>query len=384
MTNKNELGQFDTPKHISSSLMSLFPYHYDFFIDLGAGLGNLSHQFHQRNGALVELDLVRVKNLQKNSNSNINVIHSDVLDSSLNLNQLSEGYEKVLYLSNPPFHRKSSGYKFTYFDSLNTGTPFHQLDIAFLDKVLSSMNSKSSVAFIVSAPFVEFEKYKNEREKFINSFDFIEVIRLDMKTFAQAEVQSYAIIGHVISATLAQKILLKSMDVQGKITDVLDITHEQAIVSLSYSYHKDVQYLKDLIGKGFKTVGDFNIELSRGSQSKKYFHDLGKDFIHTTDLVNQYLYLDSHEFDERFSAAEQNDILISRVGRRSILRQSLVKKGGKVFTDSVYRLKTETKDNDLIWKSISSEVGQKWRALHAQGKCAKYLTCSAILSIPVI
>lgn len=384
MTNKNELGQFDTPKHISSSLMFLLPCHYDFFIDLGAGLGNLSHQLHQRSGALIELDFDRFKNLQKISNSNINVIHSDVLDSSLNLNQLSAGYEKVLYLSNPPFHRKNSGYEFTYFDSLNTGTPYHQLDIAFLDKVLSSMNSKSSIAFIVSAPFIEFEKYKNEREKFIDSFNVIEVISLDMKTFAQAEVQSYAVIGHVISDTLVQKILLKSMDVEGEISDLINITREQAIVSLSYSYHKNVQCLKDVIGKGFKTVGDFNIELIRGSQSKKYFSDLGKDFIHTTDLVNQYLYLDCHEFDQRFSAAEQNDILISRVGRRSILRQSLVKRGGKVFTDSVYRLKTETKDNDLIWKSISSEIGQKWRSLHAQGKCAQYLTRKAIFTIPII
>lgn len=64
-TKKNELGQFDTPPIIASSLLKLFNYNYDLFIDLGAGLGNLSSTLHQNNGVLIELDEQRYNLLRK-------------------------------------------------------------------------------------------------------------------------------------------------------------------------------------------------------------------------------------------------------------------------------------------------------------------------------
>lgn len=381
-TKKNELGQFDTPPIIASSLLKLFNYNYDLFIDLGAGLGNLSSTLHQNNGVLIELDEQRYNLLRKKNNQNLKVIHGDVLDYSINLNSICTD-KKSLFISNPPFNRKKSDYIFSFFENLNIGSSFHQLDIVFLDKVLTSVKNESSLVFIVSAPFVEFEKYENERKKFLECFSFIEIISLDINTFEQAEVQSYAIIAHKTAHNPTQSVCLKSMNIYGEITDLLVVSKNDAIKNMDILFHKQIGFLHKLIGKKFKTIRDFNVSLARGSKSKKYFNDLGKNFIHTTDLVDEYLYLES-DIDERFSLASQNDILISRVGRRSIARQSFIKEGDIIFTDSVYRLKTDIKDNDIIWKSISSEIGQKWRELHAQGKCAKYLTCGAVLSIPVI
>ena len=101
--------------------------------------------------------------------------------------------------------------------------------------------------------------------------------------------------------------------------------------------------------------------------------------------MDLFLYLDNEfKTDNLYSYAESNDILISRVGRRSLARESLVKEGGNIFTESIFRLKTKSQDNQLIWNSISSDIGKKWRELHAQGKCAKYLTRNAILNIPIL
>lgn len=175
------------------------------------------------------------------------------------------------------------------------------------------------------------------------------------------------------------------MNLKGDIIDEISIDESLAKNSLSYLYHKEIQDIRLTVGKGCKILKDFDVSLVRGSQTRKYFDDLGKKFIHTTDLVDQFLYLDNEfKTDNLYSYAESNDILISRVGRRSLARESLVKEGGNIFTESIFRLKTKSQDNQLIWNSISSDIGKKWRELHAQGKCAKYLTRNAILNIPIL
>ncbi|MCD0186975.1 hypothetical protein [Acinetobacter sp. PW68] len=381
---KNELGQFDTPVQIATSVMSNISYNYDFFVDLGAGLGNLSSLFHGEKGIMVELDEDRYSYLKSSKNRNISVINKDVLSEDLFLKEMV-GESSVLFLSNPPFNRKNTGYEFKYFYSLNNGSFFHQLDIAFLDKTLASKTSTSSIVFIVSAPFVESEKYAMERDKFVKEFQSLEIISLDIRTFTSAEVQSYVLIAHPFSGSLSKKILLKKMNLKGDIIDEISIDESLAKNSLSYLYHKEIQDIRLTVGKGCKILKDFDVSLVRGSQTRKYFDDLGKKFIHTTDLVDQFLYLDNEfKTDNLYSYAESNDILISRVGRRSLARESLVKEGGNIFTESIFRLKTKSQDNQLIWNSISSDIGKKWRELHAQGKCAKYLTRNAILNIPIL
>ena len=322
--------------------------------------------------------------MKSSKNRNISVINKDVLSEDLFLKEMV-GESSVLFLSNPPFNRKNTGYEFKYFYSLNNGSFFHQLDIAFLDKTLASKTSTSSIVFIVSAPFVESEKYAMERDKFVKEFQSLEIISLDIRTFTSAEVQSYVLIAHPFSGSLSKKILLKKMNLKGDIIDEISIDESLAKNSLSYLYHKEIQDIRLTVGKGCKILKDFDVSLVRGSQTRKYFDDLGKKFIHTTDLVDQFLYLDNEfKTDNLYSYAESNDILISRVGRRSLARESLVKEGGNIFTESIFRLKTKSQDNQLIWNSISSDIGKKWRELHAQGKCAKYLTRNAILNIPIL
>ena len=111
---KNELGQFDTPVQIATSVMSNISYNYDFFVDLGAGLGNLSSLFHGEKGIMVELDEDRYSYLKSSKNRNISVINKDVLSEDLFLKEMV-GESSVLFLSNPPFNRKNTGYEFKYF-----------------------------------------------------------------------------------------------------------------------------------------------------------------------------------------------------------------------------------------------------------------------------
>lgn len=384
-SNKN-LGQIDTPIHIARSLASTLPHNYDFFADLGAGLGNLSESLASFNGILVEIDIDRFNYLSKSSNILHKPIFSDVLDKKLCLDKYLNPNNRNLYISNPPFCRENTEYNFEFFLDLNSSSSFKQLDIAFLDKVMSSINCKSSLMFIISAPFVAFEKYLIQREKFINSFDSLSVISLDDSIYKDTEVQSYAVIAHKISPKeIRHRISLEKMDAFGEITDQILVTKAEAVRSLCFEYHYKLKVINSLVDSKSKTIGDLNTSLVRGSRSKIHFDYLDLVSIHTTDLKEPFLYLNNTKQYMKFKEANVNDILIPRVGKRALNRESIVKEGTQIFTDSVYRLSSKSKDDtNIIWKSVSSEVGKLWRSMHAQGKCAKYLTREAILSMPLL
>lgn len=381
-----DLGQVDTPLHIVHSLVSLLPNKYDFFADLGAGLGNLSALLPISNGILVEIDVDRFKHLERTLNKLHKPILADVLDENFHLNQHLPSNKNNLYISNPPFCRKKTSYSFDYFLELNSSSSFKQLDIAFLDKVMSSMNCKSSLMFIISAPFVAFEKYFPQRKKFINSFDSLSVISLDDSIYEKTEVQSYAVIAHKRSSNeFKHRISLEKMDTFGRITDQILITKNEAIKSLCFDFHHKLKIINSLVDSNCKTIGDLNASLVRGSHSKLHFDLLDLESIHTTDLKEPFLFLNDKQQSKSFKSANINDILIPRVGKRALNRESIVKEGNQIFTDSVYMLSSKSKDDSqIIWNSVSSEVGKLWRNMHAQGKCAKYLTREAILSMPIL
>ena len=227
---KIQLGQVDTPIHIAQSLIKTLPTEYGFFADLGAGLGNLSSSLIATDGLLVEMDSNRFNYLKGMLKDSRKVICTDFLDNQFYLDSYIASEAKVLYLSNPPFNRKKINYTFDFFESLKLASNFHQLDIAFLDKVISSMNSKSSVMFIMSAPFVTFERYTSQREKLISSFDSLEIVSLDDYIYKDVEVKSYAVIAHRFSVSAVPKgIRLKKMDSMGEVTDQISISKEDAV-----------------------------------------------------------------------------------------------------------------------------------------------------------
>lgn len=377
---KKKLGQIDTPIHIAQALLELANPKCDIFYDIGAGKGNLSLSLHELKGVLIELDPDRYNYLKNFDRKNLQIINQDFLVDELDFFHQSID-KSVLYMSNPPFNRLNSGYTFKKF---NITSPYHQLDLAFLDKVLNIMNSKSSLLFIMASPLVEFSSFKKIREVLINEFGYIEVISLEDKIYEDAEVESYAIIAHKIKKHSNCK--LAKMNFEGEIIDEFYISKQEAIESLSFNFHKYKKELFSKIGTTYDPISKLIKEIQRGSKTKKFFKDIGIEAIHTTHLNDNKLVLNKRNNvnAKNYNTARKNDILISRVGKRSIAKQSLIETGSDYFTDSVIKL-TPKAENDaqLLWDSISSEVGKTWREIYAQGKCAKYLTVESILNIPI-
>lgn len=380
---KKKLGQIDTPIHIAQALLKVANPQCKFFYDFGAGKGNLSLPLHHLNGILIELDIDRYNYLKKLERENLRIINQDVLLDEFDFSEQSNN-ESVLYISNPPFNRAKSGYDFKKFD---ISSPYHQLDLAFLDKALNVMNNQSSLLFIMASPLVEFSSFKKIREILINEFEYIEVISLADNIYEDAEVESYAIIAHKIKNNLHSHCKLAQMNFEGEIIDEIYISKQQAAESLSFNFHKRKNELLLTMGTNYEPISKLIKEIRRGSKTKIFFNKIGIDAIHTTHLNCNKLVLKSlNDINAtNYNRARKNDILISRVGRRSIAKQSLVKGGSDYFTDSVFNLTPNSKkDSQLLWDSISDKVGKTWREIYAQGKCAKYLTIESVLNMPIL
>ncbi|ANB91670.1 hypothetical protein MOVS_06380 [Moraxella ovis] len=178
------------------------------------------------------------------------------------------------------------------------------------------------------------------------------------------------------------------MGVDGGIQDAPVVNEEEACESLCFNFHTKKKILLSKVGKNHVTIAKIIKEIRRGSKTKKQFSELNIDAVHITDLIDKDLVLKQrqyHHTPHAFNFAKEGDILIPRVGKRSIMRESLVASGADYYTDSIFKLTASTEnETEILWGAISSDFGKEWRGIYSQGKCAKYLTCEALMSMPLL
>lgn len=380
---KKDLGQVDTPFEIAKTLIENLDNDFDSFMDIGIGLGNLSASIRDLAGVGIEIDKDRIQYLKNlKLDKVVKIIEADFLQESFDLTKIIQT-DRTLFLSNPPFNRSKSGHIFKKFTNIGQ---YHQLDIAFLDKTLSYLKDSSSLLFIMSSPFIEFQSHRKLREIFINEFAHIEVISLNDNIYKNTEVESYAVIGYKVKKPFKAKYSLSKMNNEDCIVEKIEISQEHAIESLSFNFHKKKFELLAKIGKSDRVIGDLISDIRRGSRTRKQFDRIGLHAIHTSDLTNNNLSFKNNIIHPElsFNLACENDILVSRVGKRSITREAMIRDGNNYFTDSVFKLTSNNvEDSYLLWNNVSSEIGKLWREVHSQGKCAKYLTSESIIRMPI-
>jgi hypothetical protein len=84
-----------------------------------------------------------------------------------------------------------------------------------------------------------------------------------------------------------------------------------------------------------------------------------------------------------FQMATAGHILVSRVGSRCIDRTAIVVKGQRAFTEAVYRIVVPESARTATFDWMTSEDGKAWRRQAALGSCAKHLTVSSLMAMPV-
>lgn len=371
---KKHFGQFDTPVALAQHLYAQLEFQHDYFIDFGAGTGNLSDAVPGM-GIQIEIDPERIK--QINTRPQVNIQQADILDPEFDIYPFIRHYSRRLFISNPPFAKTSRPARFGFFQQRPGKDGAEQIDVIFLDKIMQQMRKQDALLLIISAPFLELDQYREQRQQFFQAFNDVAVYSLPIKTFKTAEVQAYAILAKNQSST-AQPVRMLQINSDLGTRDEFLLCRSQLKGNLNFKFQRNAEQISRLHSGDTLTLGQLNPVMFRGNKIKKDQAYV----LHTSDLTNERIQLPDTEIPAHYRIAKAGDILVARVGN-IIGRCALITQGQCALTDVVICLRVPPGDLERVWQSIHSDTGRQWLRHHAQGKCAKYITYLTLKQLPV-
>ncbi|HEJ2935015.1 rRNA adenine N-6-methyltransferase family protein [Pseudomonas aeruginosa] len=387
----DELGQIFTPPAIASLLADAVASDCEVIVDVGAGEGALAsavlHRCPSATVVLIEKDRRYAEALSALFSHDARVVAEDALTPGL-LERIIAPIERPVILSNPPYgmlrvsREQSSNLEGTL-PPVFEGGRWVRRDAAFLSRIWSSSNKGATLGLIVASAIVRGKAYELYRRKLVEELAGLVVTELHLNTFANTEVQAYLISG-CRSVRRKRNVLLRKADLQGNIVGELFVPHRLAIERFDYTYHSMIQQVQLRPGQSMGSLSELGGTIARGSRSQNEFKGLGLSAFHTTDFVENSKNLKLSGAVEGFNSAYLGDILIPRVGSRCLIREAKVVEGRGLITDCIYRIRAPQSVQKKVWSTLDSDFGREWRRLVAKGSCAKYITISALSSLPIL
>lgn len=271
---------------------------------------------------------------------------------------------------------------------LQLANEWGNLDLYFVLESLSRLSRPGQAGFIVSAAVAADVRLVAFRKHLIDVASEVLCYELPLDTFGRkAEVQSYILIAKF--GRTKRRCIVKVGRLAGPSFDVAEerLVHPDAgAARLDLGHHKFADLTATLLASasGF-TMREMGASIVRGSRTHHQFRDLGVPHFHTSDFPLSGGHV---EFDDTvpsgFQLACEGDILVPRVGSRCLDRHALVATGSRPYTEAVYRVRVPSRYVDRIASWIGSDVGTEWRMAAAKGVCAKHLTVSALMQMPVL
>lgn len=259
-----------------------------------------------------------------------------------------------------------------------------RLDAFFVAESLARLRTGGAGAFILPMTLLTDKVYAGFRRKLVQQFAKLTVIELPSRAFPGAEVRT-VICSFSGERNRSCKIRLASGDQDGRVLDEIAVNAREAEHRADFTYHVQIRDLRRrLAGQAF-TLAELGAHVVRGSATAQRFAALGVGCLHTTDFPEEGIGRLSFKKDpaELFKTAQAGDIVVPRLGSRCLLRQAIVVRGSTPYTESVYRVRVAKEHRQAVLDCLAGSVGETWRKLHAKGSCAKHLTLSDLLEMPV-
>lgn len=385
-------GQVMTPSVLATALMQQMNGDNLDWLELGVGTGRIADAClllrKPSKYVGVEFDPALIRSCSVNEQfetRNIDVLNPESLQSLLGQTMFSRA------AGNPPYGIAAlSDSAEARLAELCPGLPrlkgWGQLDLYFMLESLSRLKRPGEAAFIVSAALAEDSKLEMFRHHLVNAASEIECYELPSDAFeGRAEVQSYLLVARFGRSRSCKITVGRMRSGDFKITARRKISSHEAIIRLDLSYHEFSDMDAVTRGRcGTKTLRELGGVIVRGSRSKHEFNDLEMAYFHTSDFPANGIEIG---FDDRpvpgFQLAKIGDILLPRVGSRCLDRQAFVIAGCLPFTEAVLRLRLPQQNHKRVVKWISSDSGVAWRRGVAKGSCAKHVTVSSLLDMPI-
>ena len=374
-----DLGQHYTGSTVASVLTKLLGVRSPAcVIDLGVGEGSLliganalwdDARLHGIDIDQASLNLVRQK-LGKGTFG-----RADCLAAALpsNIRELFSTADVVL--CNPPFLELSHP-----FAKQNANKDWRlAAEVKFLEISLELLRPRGSLGIILPARYVSGPSYKEFRRQLISTCNVVSVTHLPTSTFRTAEVETHFLV--LRKELPVGSILLQSLSETGRLEGEIQLTHEAAVERMDFQYYAGLaHWINDAVPLSLLLTQD----VCRGVASRGRATD--SNIFHTTDFKRYPDGLISgsiHDIRHKTGLSVPGDILIPRVGLRSMHHCAQVVEGSFAYSDCVFRLRVLPEWQAYIFKYLRSAAGVEIRKLSAHGSCVKILGKQTLLDLPV-
>ena len=389
---RSRRGQILTPTDLALRLADSLRVTSGDWLELGSGSGRLleacvgSRPIDRYIG--VELD----RRLAASSPSAppVEIHHADVLQPDA-LDAVLGNRRFRCVLGNPPFgveslHLAAQTRLLAMYPEAQMVNGWARLDLYFMLESLTRLERPGEAAFIVAAPIVQEQTLSTFRRTLIDSASELECYELPPQTFdKRAEVQSFLLIARFGAKAGAAVTLGRLGGEDFEVTHSRSVDRQAAIARMDLAHHEFNDLNQSFSRRAkFTTLEQLGAQIVRGSRSRSQFEALDVEHFHTSHFPHAGGDVSfgraSHS---EFQTAHAGHILVPRVGSRCIDRTAIVLKGRRAFTEAVYRVVVPERTRTAVFDWMSSENGREWRRRAAHGSCAKHLTVSSLLAMPV-
>ncbi len=382
-----------TPPHLANKLVETLSGNGDSWLELGSGNGRIAKACLDLRGPQTYVGVELDEKLLRDSPSDARArfLSGDVL-SPAGLSALLGDQRFSRVTGNPPYGMQTLGEDSRKrLAELCPGLPqiagWIQLDLYFMLESLARLSKPGEAAFIVGAPIAEDARLASFRRALVAAASEIECFELPRDAFdTKAEVQSFLLVMR-FGTTRLKRVRVGKM--AGSSLDVVAerwVSPAQAARRLDFGFHEFEAFTTALASTpGCATLRELGATVIRGSRTRAQFDTLGIECFHTSDFPSEGTEVRfGIDRDHGFQVAARNDILLPRVGTRCLDRQALVADGQRHYTEAVYRLRVPKRSHTRVVDWVLSETGAKWRQAAATGSCAKHVTVTSLMDMPVL
>ena len=252
-------------------------------------------------------------------------------------------------------------------------------EVKFLDISLELLRPGGSLGIILPARYVSGPSYKEFRKQLVSTCNVVSVTHLPTSTFKTAEVEAHFLV--LRKEPPMGSISLQALGDAGHLSEAIPIAIEYAEERMDFQYYAGLaHWTSSAVPLSLLLTQD----VCRGVASRG--RATGQDIFHTTDFKRYpdgLVSMPIHDVHHKTGLATQGDILIPRVGLRSLHHCVQVTEGAFTYSDCVFRLRVLPEWQAYVFKYLRSAAGVEIRKRSAHGSCVKILGKQTLLDLPV-
>jgi tRNA1(Val) A37 N6-methylase TrmN6 len=384
------LGRFYTQDIVSKLLINnLSTKAPKKILDMGVGEASLSraayNKWSKADYYATEIESHKVKKIERDL-SFIKVFNYDSLNPNASAKLKIKLGSMDVAICNPPYIKVTDKRKYTnLFNSINC-EDFTRLrkissEIVFFAHNVSLLTKDGELGIIVSDSLITGKEYKIFRETILNKFDVSKIIQLPDNIFNKTEARTHIIfISKAKSTELNCKLL--SATLTGKLSSPVVVPKSELCERMDYKFYEGSEHVR----KSKHTLQSIGASITRGKYSFSELRGKRISYFHTTNFKDHGINI---KFIKRLSVkhkgiiATKGDIVMCRVGKRSVGRVARVRDGKAILSDCIFRIRVEEKYQKGVFQSLSSEAGKKWLKKYAHGVCSQVISKSDLEKYPI-